>query len=50
MTCFEGYVRVIFVDQNPKRQLQQMKEIGIDNIYIISGATQDTPELQNIFR
>ncbi|MFD0769329.1 recombinase family protein, partial [Bacillus sp. CGMCC 1.60114] len=28
-----GYVRVSSVDQNPKRQLQQMNEIGIDIIY-----------------
>lgn len=45
-----GYVRVSSVDQNPKRQLQQMKEIGIDIIYEekVSGGTQDRPELQNM--
>lgn len=45
-----GYVRVSSVDQNPKRQLQQMEEIGVDIIYQekVSGATQDRPELQNM--
>ncbi|OUB64492.1 hypothetical protein BK750_17645 [Bacillus thuringiensis serovar jegathesan] len=35
-----GYVRVSSVDQNPKRQLQQMEEIGVDIIYQekVSGA------------
>ncbi|TKI25147.1 recombinase family protein, partial [Bacillus mycoides] len=47
-----GYVRVSFVDQNPKRQLQEMKEIGMGIIYEekVSGATQDRAELQmNIY-
>lgn len=41
------YVRVSSVDQNLKRQLQQMNEIGIDIIYKekVSGATQDRPVL-----
>ncbi|WP_336974028.1 recombinase family protein [Bacillus thuringiensis] len=45
-----GYVRVSSVDQNPKRQLQQMEEIGVGIIYQekVSGATQDRPELQNM--
>ncbi|TKH14970.1 recombinase family protein, partial [Bacillus wiedmannii] len=45
-----GYVRVSSVDQNPKRQLQQMEEIGVDIIYQekVSGANQDRPELQNM--
>ncbi|KZE07866.1 resolvase [Bacillus wiedmannii] len=45
-----GYVRVCSVNQNPKRQLQQMKEIGMDIIYEekVSGATQDRAELQNM--
>lgn len=45
-----GYVRVSSVDQTPKRQLQQMKEIVIDIIYEekVSGATQDRPKLQNM--
>lgn len=45
-----GYVRVSSVDQNPKRQLQQLEEIGVDIIYQekVSGATQDRPELQNM--
>ncbi|EJR95864.1 hypothetical protein EXW34_30310 (plasmid) [Bacillus mycoides] len=47
-----GYVRVSFVDQNPKRQLQEMKEIGMGIIYEekVSGATQDRAELlMNIY-
>lgn len=45
-----GYVRVSTVDQNPKRQLQQMEEIGVDIIYQekVSGTTQDRPELQKM--
>lgn len=45
-----AYVRVRSVNQHPKRQLQQMKEIGIDIIYEekVSGATQDRAELQNM--
>ncbi len=45
-----GYVRVSSVDQNPKRQLQQMEEIGVDIIYQekVSVAIQDRLELQNI--
>ncbi|MBM6647126.1 recombinase family protein [Bacillus sp. RIT 809] len=47
-----GYARVSFVDQNPKRQLQKMKEIGMGIIYgeKVSGATQDRAELEmNIY-
>ncbi|PFY36487.1 recombinase family protein, partial [Bacillus toyonensis] len=45
-----GYVRVSSVDQNPKRQLQQMKEFEVNIIYEekVSGATQNRPELQNM--
>ncbi|PEK75352.1 recombinase family protein, partial [Bacillus pseudomycoides] len=44
-----GYVRVSSADQNPKRQLQQMKEFKVNIIYEekVSGATQNRPELQN---
>lgn len=45
-----GYVRASSVDQNPKPQLQQMEEIGVDIIYQekVSVAIQDRLELQNI--
>ncbi|WP_144520094.1 recombinase family protein [Bacillus thuringiensis] len=45
-----GYVRVSSADQNPNRQLQQMKEIGMDRFYQekVSGATSDRPELQKM--
>ncbi|PGE94284.1 resolvase [Bacillus pseudomycoides] len=45
-----GYVRVSSADQNPKRQLQQMKEFKVNIIYEekVSGATQNRPELQNM--
>lgn len=45
-----GYVRVSSADQNPNRQLQQMKAIGVDIIYQekASGATSDRSELQKM--
>lgn len=45
-----GYVRVSSVEQNPARQYQQLKEMGMDRIYEerLSGATQKRPELQNM--
>ncbi|MFK4293057.1 DNA invertase Pin-like site-specific DNA recombinase [Bacillus sp. RC250] len=47
-----GYVRVSFVNQNPRRQLQQMKGIGMGIIYEekVLSATQDRAEFQmNIY-
>src|SRR5699024_1876607 len=45
-----GYVRVSSVEQNPARQYQQLKEMGMARIYEerLSGASQKRPELKNI--
>ncbi|MFC9655383.1 recombinase family protein [Bacillus subtilis] len=45
-----GYVRVSSVGQNPARQIQQLKEIGMDIIYEekISGATKEREQLQKM--
>jgi DNA invertase Pin-like site-specific DNA recombinase len=45
-----GYVRVSSVGQNPARQIQQLKEIGMDIIYEekISGATKERDQLQKM--
>jgi len=47
-----GYIRVSSLDQNPARQLQQLKEVGIDVIFEEkeSGSTQDRPELQKMLK
>src|SRR5699024_12115611 len=45
-----GYVRVSSVEQNPARQHQQLKKMGMDILYEerLSGATQQRPELQKM--
>lgn len=45
-----GYVRVSSAGQNTARQLQQLKEIGIDIMYEekISGATKEREQLQKM--
>lgn len=45
-----GYARVSSAGQNPARQIQQLKEIGIEIIYEekISGATKEREQLQKM--
>ena len=45
-----GYVRVSSQDQNQKRQLQQLNEIGMDKIYQekVSGANMNREQLQDM--
>ena len=45
-----GYIRVSSENQNLKRQLQQLKEIGMDLIFQekVSGATTNRKELQKM--
>ena len=45
-----GYVRVSSLDQNPKRQLEQLKGLQVEKIFVDkqSGKDIERPELQNM--
>ncbi|MCH4098121.1 MAG: recombinase family protein [Pediococcus pentosaceus] len=47
-----GYARVSSQDQNLARQLQRLKEVGMDRIYEekISGAINERPELMKVLK
>lgn len=47
-----GYIRVSSKDQNQKRQIKQLNEIGMDIIYEekVSGANMDREELQKMLK
>jgi len=47
-----GYVRVSTVEQNPGRQEELMKDVGVERLYIehVSGKNSDRPELQAMLR
>ncbi|WP_232625356.1 recombinase family protein [Pediococcus pentosaceus] len=47
-----GYARVSSQDQNLVRQLQRLKEVGMDRIYEekISGAINERPELMKVLK
>lgn len=45
-----GYVRVSSLDQNPDRQLEELKVHGVEKIFMdkVSGKNADRPELQEM--
>ena len=45
-----GYVRVSSLDQNPDRQLEELKVQGVEKIFMdkVSGKNTERPELQNM--
>lgn len=45
-----GYVRVSSVDQNPDRQIEDLKAQQVEKIFMdkISGKSTDRPELQKM--
>lgn len=47
-----GYVRVSSLDQNPERQLEELKAMQVEKIFMdkLSGKNVKRPELQNMLR
>lgn len=45
-----GYVRGSSLDQNPDRQLEELKVQGVEKIFMdkVSGKNTERPELQNM--
>ena len=45
-----GYVRVSSLDQNPERQLEELKAMQVEKIFMdkLSGKNVERPELQNM--
>lgn len=45
-----GYVRVSSLDQNPERQLEELKAMQVEKIFMdkLSGKNVKRPELQNM--
>ncbi|EJW97613.1 protein containing Resolvase, partial [gut metagenome] len=45
-----GYVRVSSLDQNPDRQLEELRAKGVEKIFIdkMSGKDTERPELQKL--
>lgn len=45
-----GYVRVSSLDQNPERQLEELKAMPVEKIFMdkLSGKNVKRPELQNM--
>lgn len=47
-----GYVRVSTLDQNPARQVELMKSLGVEKTYVekVSGKNTDRPKFQEMMR